>query len=102
MCIPGSPFAYVKNTAESFDALADLSKDTGFTFVSYTVAVDEERNPLTVIDWIAKGRKHWEGQPEKYLIVETVDDIYRAKKEGTCVNSLVRPMITTRAGLNSF
>jgi membrane dipeptidase len=82
MCVPGSPFAYVKNDAASFDALADLSKDTGFTSVSYTAAVDEELNPMTVIDWIAKGTTHWKSQPDKYLMVETVDDIYRAKKEG--------------------
>ena len=37
---------------------------------------------MTVIDWIAKGRAHWKSQPDKYLIVETIDDIYRAKKEG--------------------
>jgi hypothetical protein len=33
-CIPGSPLAYVKNTAETYDALADLSRNKGFTFVS--------------------------------------------------------------------
>lgn len=49
--------------------------------VSYSVAVDEVIDPAQIVAWIAKGRKHWLGHPEKYLMVETVDDIYRAKKE---------------------
>ncbi|MGI9242866.1 MAG: dipeptidase, partial [Verrucomicrobiales bacterium] len=49
---------------------------------SYTAAVDEEFDPLTVIEWLANGRDHWLKRPERYVLVESVEDIRRAKKEG--------------------
>lgn len=79
--IPGSPQSYVDPTIKGYEEMADMSIAGGFTMVSYSVAVDEVIDPAQIVAWIAKGRKHWLGHPEKYLMVETVDDIYRAKKE---------------------
>jgi microsomal dipeptidase-like Zn-dependent dipeptidase len=43
--------------------------------------VDEWIDPTIVIEKIAHGRRDWMAHPEKYLLVRTVDDIIRAKKE---------------------
>lgn len=82
MLIPGTPQGYVGGTMDDYEEMIDLSVNTGFTHVSYTAAIDDTFEPLTIIHWIAKAIKHWQSMPEKYQVVETVDDIYKAKKEG--------------------
>jgi microsomal dipeptidase-like Zn-dependent dipeptidase len=80
--IPGSPQSYVDPSIKGFEEMADMSIGGGFTMVSYSVAVDEVIDPGQIVAWIAKGRKHWLANSDKYLMIESVDDIYRAKKEG--------------------
>lgn len=79
--IPGSPQSYVDPTIAGFEEMAQMSIDSGFTLVSYSVAVDEVIDVTQIVEWIANGRKHWLGNPERYLLVETVDDIRRAAEE---------------------
>lgn len=80
--IPGSPQSYVDPTIKGYEEMADMSIAGGFTSVSYSAAVDEVIDVTQIVAWLAKGRKHWQSSPEKYLMVETVDDIYQAKKDG--------------------
>ncbi len=80
--IPGSPQSYVDPTIKGFEEMADMSIDWGFTYVSYSAAVDEIIDVTDIMADIANGRKHWLAHPEKYILIESVDDIYRAKKEG--------------------
>lgn len=80
--LPGTPEGYVDGTLQDWMEVSKLSQNTGFTFVSYTAAIDDTFTPLTIIDWIAKARRYWTEHSDTYHIVETVDDIYEAKKTG--------------------
>lgn len=81
MLIPGSPQSYVDPTVAGFDEMAEMSIGEGFSYVSYTAAVDEQIDVTDVVASIARGRKHWLAHPEKYLLVDTVEDIGRARAE---------------------
>ncbi|MCP4256200.1 MAG: hypothetical protein GY774_01580 [Planctomycetes bacterium] len=80
--IPGTPEGYVEGTVADYEHMVTLSKDYGVNMVSYTAAVDDTFEPVQIIRWIGKAIKYWNSKPETYQIVETVDDIYKAKKEG--------------------
>jgi membrane dipeptidase len=54
---------------------------SGYTFVSLTLAVDSHGVNDTM-QIIAKERAYFLANADKYVLVETVDDIRRAKKEG--------------------
>lgn len=82
MLISGTPNGYLGRTVDNYESMVALSKENDITHVSYTVAIDANFPLLTIIDWIGKAIRHWESMPEKYQIVEKVDDIYKAKKEG--------------------
>jgi len=82
MLIPGTPEGYVGGTVADYENMVEVSRSTGFTYVSYTAAIDDTFEPLQIIHWIAKAHIHWGNNPQKYLVVETVDDIYKAKKDG--------------------
>jgi microsomal dipeptidase-like Zn-dependent dipeptidase len=80
--IPGTPEGYVEGTISDYEHMVSLSRDYGVNMVSYTAAVDDTYEPLKIVQWIGKAIKYWNSKPETYQIVETVDDIYKAKKEG--------------------
>lgn len=80
--IPGTPLGYVGGTVADYERMVGLSKDFGIDHVSYTAAIDDTFEALTVINWIGNALRYWKSNPETYQIVETVDDIYKAKKEG--------------------
>ena len=80
--IPGTPEGYVKGTVADYEHMVSLSKDYGVNVVSYTAAVDDTYEPLQIIHWIGKAIRYWNSKPEIYQIVETVDDVYKAKAEG--------------------
>ncbi len=54
---------------------------SGYTFVSLTLAVDSTGLNNT-IQIIAKERAYFQANADKYVLVESVDDIRRAKQEG--------------------
>lgn len=82
MLISGTPNGYLGRTVDNYESMVALSKENDITHVSYTVAIDANFPLLTIIDWVGKAIRHWESMPEKYQIVEKIDDIYKAKKEG--------------------
>ncbi|MDQ2733485.1 MAG: dipeptidase [Pseudomonadota bacterium] len=75
-------------TAPEFrDSLVRKLVDAGFTFVSFTV-VEDETDTLSAFKAIGHYRRFFLGQPEHCILVNTVDDIYRAKREGKLAVSL--------------
>ncbi len=55
--------------------------DGGYTYVSFTVATDWH-NLNETVHALGRHRKYFIAEPEKYVLIETVDDVLRAKKEG--------------------
>ena len=55
--------------------------ENGFNVVSLTVGGDWMDLPST-IQSIAKERRYFLGQPDKYVLVDSADDVLRAKQEG--------------------
>lgn len=80
--IPGTPSGYVGGPVSDYEAMVSRSKDHGFTAVSYTAAIDDTFEPLQIVQWIGAALKYYKSKPDTYLLVDTVDDIRRAKEEG--------------------
>ncbi|MFT3865046.1 MAG: membrane dipeptidase [Solirubrobacterales bacterium] len=73
---PAGPLAI-----SGFHESMDYRADHGVTFTSVTIASDE----LTVdgaIHWLGSARNQVLARPDKYVLVEQVGDIRRAKQEG--------------------
>ena len=62
-------------------AMLQRMVENGFNVVSLTVGGDWMDLPST-IQSIAKERQYFLGHPDKYVLVESADDILRAKQEG--------------------
>jgi membrane dipeptidase len=56
--------------------------ESGFSFVSLTMGLDSVPSLEATIQHMAAERRRIESAPDKYVFVETVEDILRAKKEG--------------------
>lgn len=56
-------------------------RDSGYTYVSLTVALDDP-DIHRVAASLAHHRRYVVSQPDKYVLIETVDDIVRAKQDG--------------------
>lgn len=80
--IPGTPEGYVGGPVAGYEEMVSRSKDHGFDAVSYTAAIDDTFEPLQIVQWIGKAIRYWKSKPDVYRIVDTVDDIRAAKKEG--------------------
>jgi len=80
--IPGTPEGYVGGPVSDYEEMVSRSKDHGFDAVSYTAAIDDTYEPLQIVRWIGKALRYWNSKSDVYLIVDTVDDIRRAKNEG--------------------
>lgn len=80
--IPGTPEGYVGGPVSAYEEMVRRSKDFGFDAVSYTAAIDDTYEPLQIVQWIGKALRYWNSKPDVYQRVDTVDDIYQAKKEG--------------------
>ena len=81
--IPGTPEGYVEGSIADYEHMVSLSKDNAVDMVSYTSAIDDTYEPLKIVHWIGKAIKYWNSKPETYQIVETVDDIYKAREQGS-------------------
>ncbi len=66
---------------ENKEATLPRFADAGVSFLSLTVGNDF-RSLESTIFLIANERRRFVTAPEKFLLVETVDDILRAKREG--------------------
>jgi membrane dipeptidase len=83
MTAPGSPLAVMTPDEQSTDEWYSAYEEAGCTFISCTVAADHVAyTPEAALTEIAKAR-HWLlARPERFLLVEAADDIFRAKREG--------------------
>ncbi|KQX22651.1 MULTISPECIES: membrane dipeptidase [unclassified Sphingomonas] len=83
MTAPGSPLAVMTPDEQSTDEWYAAYEQAGCTFISCTVAADHVAyTPEAALTEIAKAR-HWLlARPDRFLLVETADDIFRAKREG--------------------
>ncbi|MEO5693752.1 MAG: membrane dipeptidase [Usitatibacter sp.] len=63
------------------DTLERFAK-SGFNYVSLTVGLDSVPSLEATIQHMAAERRRIESAPDKYVFVESVDDIARAKREG--------------------
>ena len=61
--------------------ILDSAAAGGYTYLSLTLG-DDMTNAATVIRTIAAERAFFLGNADKYVLIETADDVVRAKKEG--------------------
>lgn len=80
--IPGTPNGYVGGPIADYEEMVSRSKDHGFTAVSYTAAIDDTYEPLQIVQWIGAALNYFNSKPDTYQLVDTVEDIRRAKQEG--------------------
>jgi microsomal dipeptidase-like Zn-dependent dipeptidase len=80
--VPGTPNGYVGGPVAEYEEMVSRSKDHGFDAVSYTAAIDDTYEPLQIVHWIGAALKYYNSKPETYALVDTVDDLRRAKNEG--------------------
>lgn len=80
--IPGTPNGYVGGPLKAYEEMVSRSKDHGFDAVSYTAAIDDTYEPLQIVQWIGAALKYYNGNPDEYQIIDTVDDIRQAKSDG--------------------
>jgi membrane dipeptidase len=78
MTFPQSPVGPLYTP--DFEGAMDKRVKYGVTFTSLTIASDEP-SVSDVFQWVAAARRHILERPEKYILVERVADIYRAKAE---------------------
>ena len=64
-----------------FEGAMQQRAEYGCTFTSLTIASDEPSIELTV-SAVAEARHYFLSRPEQYVLVETVEDIYRAQRDG--------------------
>jgi membrane dipeptidase len=66
--------------AADLDRELEARWNTGFSFVSLTMAVDDDAAPATVFSRLAQMRRELGKKPDKMVLVDTVADIRAAKK----------------------
>ncbi|WP_370979333.1 dipeptidase [Agaribacterium sp. ZY112] len=77
---PGFPAGF---SAELYDKAMTHSIENNYNVVSATITnAGKPDTPAVVRQRMIDTNKHWADQPEKYLQVRTVDDFYKAKKQG--------------------
>ena len=64
-----------------FERMLGEAKNGGYTYITFTIATDWG-NLNQSIHRIAEKRAYFLARPKEYVLVEQVDDVLRAKKEG--------------------
>lgn len=80
VCDMTLPWSSIPGTREAKYATPDLFKSAGFDFITLTLASDDE-DLAQVMQSIARERRHALDHPERFVLVETADDILRARRE---------------------
>lgn len=65
----------------NFDAAMDERLSHGVTFTSVTIASDEP-SIESAVRWLGAARRQVLSQPERYVLIDSVADIRRAKRDG--------------------
>ena len=77
---PGFPAGF---TAEQYEEAIQHSIDSQYDFVSATISNGApEDKPDVVEKRMKEVNTYWKKQDDRYLQVKTIDDIYKAKKQG--------------------
>jgi len=80
MTAPFSPFAAIE-TGVTADKLVDVYVKAGITLVVFTVVDDFPHSIEQTIKLIGANRRYFLSSPEKFVLVETIEDVRRAKGE---------------------
>jgi membrane dipeptidase len=67
---------------DAFEAFLDRYAAAGVTWASLTLAGDEVRTVAETMSRIANARAFFQARCEKYLLIETMDDVARARRDG--------------------
>ena len=73
---------YPVHGLNNFDEFIQHYIDAGITWTSLTVSADMVQSIETTLKVIAAGRDYILRRPDKFIFVDTVDDILQAKREG--------------------
>ena len=82
MTIPVCPGSGLTPTAEDFEEQVNQYIQGGVTCGSFTVAADVETSVLATIKSIARSRNFFLRDPDRFVLVDGVDDIICARQEG--------------------
>jgi len=82
MLAPGAPFTYVYKTREGFESFVSHYVEAGVTWASFTAAMDTELSIELTMKYLARARRYFMDQPDRFVFIETADDVHRAKREG--------------------
>jgi membrane dipeptidase len=82
MAIPAAPGGALTPRADDFEQQVDQYFAGGVTAGSFTVAADFETSVLSTIKSIARTRSFFMGNPDRFVLVDGVDDIVRARQQG--------------------
>lgn len=77
-----SPIHPVTRMPVAYDTWIQKYKDAGVTWLSMTADSDFSKSSGEMIHMLAANRRYLLQRPDEYIFVESIDDIYRAKREG--------------------
>jgi len=82
MTIPVAPGSGLTPTSHDFTEQLDQYLAGGVTWGSFTVAADFETSVQVTIKSIARTRKFFQRDPERFVLIDGVDDVIRARQQG--------------------
>ena len=80
--LPNAPHLAYVGVNPAFSTYLNKYIESGFNWVSLTVATDTPRNLQATVLAVADSRKWVLSQPDRLVMVDTMADVYRAKSEG--------------------
>ena len=80
--LPNAPHVAFVGVNPAFSTYLNKYIESGFNWVSLTVATDTPRNLQATVLAVADSRKWVLSQPDRLVMVDTMADVYRAKSEG--------------------
>lgn len=81
MLSPNAPGHALLPGATGFDHCMELYAAAGVTWVSLTVALDHMTSIEATMKAIGLARRHILDRPDRYVFIDSVDDVSRAKRE---------------------
>jgi membrane dipeptidase len=88
LMVPASPESPFSSLSGEFATLTDRYIDAGITWASFTVATDSPASVEATILSIAAARAYFRRRDDRFLLIESIADIKRAKEEHKLAVSL--------------
>jgi membrane dipeptidase len=85
---PGAPGDMIIPDEAAFDDFVSHYEDAGVTWASFTVCEDFHFGPGDGLPAIARARRYFLDRPERFVFVESMGDVRRAKADGKLAVSL--------------